>query len=268
MLLDAKFNKVLLPGEVVLNVSPRNSGIIRCDGKEITTNLPDLLPFNSRCTAEASQGFEFIDWIQNVGQNATRTINSSSNSGTVLDFLFKPTDKASVLTLTYPGSFTVNFKEIPSPIPKEYLIGLASIAATTLVGWSIPSIISWTNSKRRAKVVFAYHQKIGSLGTMDQVDMTSLDQLYTDLGNDYSKARITDKQYENMKNEISALYQEIYRKRIESSSQISDKATTKLNNLVVEIEDTYAKGKLSEVHYTMLNGKIAQYKNNRNVSSE
>ena len=50
------------------------------------------------------------------------------------------------------GSFTANFKALPPAIPSEYLLGLFTIVASTIIGWSIPSIIGWTKSKRQAGV--------------------------------------------------------------------------------------------------------------------
>ena len=52
--------------------------------------------------------------------------------------------------------------------------------------------------------------------------MKQLDKLKYDIANDYAKGKISDKQYENMKNEISILYQEIYKKRVDTSKNASN----------------------------------------------
>jgi len=82
LLIDEKINKVILPRNIIFNVSPSNSGRIHCDGKEIITNQSLLdqeitLPFGTKCIAEANDGFEFNSWIENVEKNS-KIINGSS----------------------------------------------------------------------------------------------------------------------------------------------------------------------------------------------
>jgi len=72
-----------------------------------------------------------------------------------------------------------------------------------------------------------------------------------------------------MKNEISVLYQELHKRNIDSSNKSPEKFDVKeLNNILSEIEDAYAKGKLNELHFTLLKDRIAQYKNIRKDSTE
>ena len=227
----------------------------------------------SESIAKPFQGFEFVSWQENLKGNSTQFLNFSPPSSTwdsVLDFFHMRPDKPeATLNITKFGSFTANFKELPPPIPSEFLLGLFSIVASTIVGWSIPSIISWAKSKRQAGVVYEYHQRISRLGTIDEGDVRSLNELNSDIANDYSKGKISDKQYENMKNEISVLYQELHKKNIDSSNQSPEKLDVKeLNNILSEIEDAYAKGKLNELHFTLLKDRITQYKSIRKDSTE
>ena len=84
-----------------------------------------------------------------------------------------------------------------------------------------------------------------------------MDKLKTDLTYTYSKGKINEQQYTNLKNEISILYYEIYRKKIESlNSKNSDKISD-------DISDAYAKGKIIEQHYKLLIEKISDSKNNQ-----
>jgi hypothetical protein len=62
-----------------------------------------------------------------------------------------------------------------------------------------------------------------------------------------------------LKSEISILYEEIYNKKIDSLNSMSDENNRKkimLNNVKNEIMDAYAKGKITESHYNLLNEKI------------
>ena len=127
--------------------------------------------------------------------------------------------------MTKFGSFTANFKALPPPIPSEYLIALFGIVAGSIVGWLSPTIVSSLKSRKEAKIVTAYHNTIESLyndNKIDEQDMKQLDKLKYDIANDYAKGKISDKQYENTKNEISKLYQEIYKKRVDTSKNASN----------------------------------------------
>jgi YVTN family beta-propeller protein len=273
-LIDEESEKVVTG--VTFSIDPFNSGHIECDkDKKIIVPIKQLfyLWAGSECIAKPFQGFEFVSWQENLKGNSTQFLNFSPPSSawdSVLDFFHMRPDKPeATLNITKFGSFTANFKELPPPIPSEFLLGLFSIVASTIVGWSIPSIISWAKSKRQAGVVYEYHQRISRLGTIDEGDVRSLNELNSDIANDYSKGKISDKQYENMKNEISVLYQELHKKNIDSSNQSPEKLDVKeLNNILSEIEDAYAKGKLNELHFTLLKDRIAQYKSIRKDSTE
>ena len=273
-LIDEESEKVVTG--VTFSIDPFNSGHIECDkDKKIIVPIKQLfyLWAGSECIAKPFQGFEFVSWQENLQGNSTQFLNFSPPSSawdSVLDFFHMRPDKPeATLNITKFGSFTANFKELPPPIPSEFLLGLFSIVASTIVGWSIPSIISWAKSKRQAGVVYEYHQRISRLGTIDEGDVRSLNELNSDIANDYSKGKISDKQYENMKNEISVLYQELHKKNIDSSNKSPEKFDVKeLNNILSEIEDAYAKGKLNELHFTLLKDRIAQYKSIRKDSTE
>ena len=99
---------------------------------------------------------------------------------------------------------------------------------------------------------------------IDEGDIKNLDKLKVDVTSDYSKGKINDKQYENMKNEISVFYQEIFRKKIDSWNKISDNVgVKKLDIIMAQMEDAYAKGKLNELHYTLLKDRASGDKNNQ-----
>jgi hypothetical protein len=63
-----------------------------------------------------------------------------------------------------------------------------------------------------------------------------------------------------LKNEISLLYEEIYDKKIGSLNGVlvaknGDKSLDIMKN---DITDSYAKGKITEIHYNILNEKISK----------
>ena len=72
--------------------------------------------------------------------------------------------------------------------------------------------------------------------------------------------KLSNDHYTNLKNEISNTYQKIFKKRIDSiiSSDIED--FSKIKN---DIKDAYSDGKITELHYNLLNEKISDMFNNK-----
>jgi uncharacterized membrane protein len=94
---------------------------------------------------------------------------------------------------------------------------------------------------------------------LSENDIEALDRLRRDITDSYAKGKITEQQFGELKSEISILYEEIYNKKIDSLNSMSDENNRKkimLNNVKNEIMDAYAKGKITESHYNLLNEKI------------
>jgi len=251
-----------------LNTNPSNAGSIKCNNEEVilNSNLNNLF-LGSKCIAKSNSGFHFSSWIEDLGNNASRTINSSStSSNNILEFFFdrlglNSTDNNSILTLTQSGHYIANFVKIPSPIPTEYLVGLYSIIVTTIIGWSIPSIISSIKSRREISMFNCYHKLINNIYKDNKLDNRDLLQLNTIKGyisDAYAKGKISTEHYSNLKDEISILFQELFKEKINSLKSIlniedKEKQVGKVKD---EITDAYSKGKLTELHYNLLKERI------------
>lgn len=68
---------------------------------------------------------------------------------------------------------------------------------------------------------------------LDETDIKNLNELKQHISNSYAAGKITNDQYMNLKNEVSAAYQKIFKKRIES---IADSNTEAVNNLKNDIQ--------------------------------
>ncbi len=79
---------------------------------------------------------------------------------------------------------------------------------------------------------------------------------------DYAKGKISEQHYNNLNNKISVLYEEIYKKKIDLLNG-KDTSGALLDKIKDEINDSYAKGKISEQHYKLLNEKLSDIKNNQ-----
>jgi YVTN family beta-propeller protein len=263
---------------VSFDVNPSHGGRIECDNITVPTNQYLYIDFRTGCIAQPQKGFQFSSWIQNLEGNLSRPVNASTLSDSPLYPFYSSLgiplkDTAANLMITRFGNFTAKFEKLPPPIPAEYLIPLYGVIASSIVGWSIPSIVGWVKAKRMGRTSNAYHKRINSLyddGKLDYSDIESLDKLRSHLSDTHAKGKISDQHYQNLKNEISVLYEEIHRKRIDSLNGRHDRDDGRLlHQIKDDIEDAFAKGKISEQHYNLLNKKIESFVNtNENKTSE
>ena len=151
---------------VSLEVEPSHAGHKECNNVDVPTNQYFYTDFPSSCTAKANEGFQFSSWIEDLGNNSTRTINASAASNSPIDWLTDAltgtNDTTDTLTPTKFGKFVARFEEVPPPFPSEYLIPLYGIIVSSIVGWSIPSIVSWVRAKREGRMSDEYHKRIQS----------------------------------------------------------------------------------------------------------
>ena len=265
--IDGKTNEAV--AGVTFNVSPFGGGDIHCNinNKDLEAPINRFLYVSSgtKCIAKPSKGFEFISWGEILEGNSTRTINETSGSppwSALLDtFNIKSDDPASSLTVNRFGNFTSHFRALPPAIPSEYLIPVYGIVASTVIGFSIPSIINWRKSKKQTSRLNSYHQKINSLFDNGKLDEGHLNELNKKTIDAYSEGKINNEQYLNLKNEISVLYEEIYRKKLDSLKYSSNENLDRvavLEKIREDIVDAYSKGKLSELHHNLLNERITK----------
>jgi hypothetical protein len=118
--------------------------------------------------------------------------------------------------------------------------------------------VSWYRSKKEGRRLFTIHKEISRIyddGRVDQSDVESLDKVKTIIENEYSKGNINSEHYAQVNGQLSVLYHEIYKKLLDSLKP-GDKSDSSLTKIREEVEDAYAKGKLNELHYTLLDKKL------------
>jgi YVTN family beta-propeller protein len=249
---------------ITFGISPFGTGNIVCNEIDVPINRFLYVSSNSTCVAKPTKGFEFRSWVENLGGNSSRTISTSATSGSpwiaLLDTLnFKSDDPAATFTINRFGNFTAYFGALPPAISSEYWIPLYGIIVSTVVGWSIPSIIAWRKSKGQISRLNYYHQEMASIyddGRLDENDVNHLNTLNKNILNAYSEGKINNEHYKSLKNEISILYEEIYRKRIDLLKNSTVNREVIMDKIKGEIMDAYSKGKITELHYTLLNEKF------------
>jgi hypothetical protein len=118
-------------------------------------------------------------------------------------------------------------------------------------------------SRLYAKRFHSYREKINSLkadAKLDEKDMISLAEINRDILDSYTKGKITDQYYANLKNDISFIYGEFFQKKIEKlETTHNNTSSTEIEN---QMKDAYAKGDIVQLHYDLLKGRISNSGNN------
>jgi len=106
--------------------------------------------------------------------------------------------------------------------------------------------------------VHMYYAKTNMLyndGRLNENDIYSLDQLKYDLRDTYANGKIRERDYKLLNDNISLLYEEIYKKKIDSLWR--EGKNSNLGRVKDDINDAYVKEKISEQQYNILNDMIS-----------
>ena len=266
--INRETNKVL--AGVTFDINPVSTGQINCNDLDAPTNIYLYVSSGTRCTAKGNKGFEFSSWVENLGNNSTKTINASITSGSpwvsFLDiFGVKSDDPSATLYVNRFGNFTANFKSLPPPLPTAYWASLFTVVATALIGsLLIPAALGWFKSRRQTSRLKFYHQGMASLfedGKSDEKDTARLNTLNNEISDAYSEGKINNEQYAKLKKDISVLYHEIFNKKLDSLKKSPGDDVGRevlLDEMKKEITDAYSKDKITELHYNLLNEMIVK----------
>jgi YVTN family beta-propeller protein len=264
--IDGTADKVV--AGTTFQVKPFNSGYIRCGGLTTPSPIGQYIYVYSgeECVAKPNEGFEFFSWEENLGGNSTQLINVSQPASpldSIMDFFGTPKSEEpeAALSVTKFGTFTANFKELPAPIPPQYLATLFAVVASAFIGsWLTPTFIGWRRAKKQGNKLDYYHVRVKSLyedGKLDKKDINDLDKIRDNITDEYTRGKINKEQFDILVNDISINYREIFKKEINSFTRLSERDKEKeLNEIKDNIEESYAKGKISDQHYNLLNKKI------------
>ena len=102
---------------------------------------------------------------------------------------------------------------------------------------------------------------IDSLNNLSENDkLKQLCTIISDIEDMHAKGKINNEYYTNLKKETSILYQDIFKKKIDSLNNLPENDKGKLlGETKDDIYDAYSKEKISELHYTLLKEKLSNY---------
>ena len=117
----------------------------------------------------------------------------------------------------------------------------------------------FTNLKNEISIAYQeiFKKRIGSI---TEQDLENVNKLRNDITDAYSNGGLSKEHYTNLKNEISNTYQKIFKTRIES---LIDSNTEDISKIKNDIRDAYSDGKITELHFNLLNEKISDLLNNK-----
>jgi YVTN family beta-propeller protein len=117
----------------------------------------------------------------------------------------------------------------------------------------------FTNLKNEISIAYQeiFKKRIGSI---TEQDLENVNKVRNDIIDTYSNGKLSMEHYTNLKNEISNTYQKIFKTRIESLIDSNTEAISKIKN---DIRDAYSDGKITELHFNLLNEKISDLLNNK-----
>jgi YVTN family beta-propeller protein len=105
-----------------------------------------------------------------------------------------------------------------------------------------------------------FTKEIDSLNNVSENDKEKqLSVIINNLEEMHAKGKIKNEYYTKLKKETSILYQEIFRTRLDSLKSLAENKGKLLDEIKEDISDAYSKGKISDLHYTLLEKKLSNY---------
>lgn len=116
--------------------------------------------------------------------------------------------------------------------------------------------LHWVKSRKQTTRLNSYHQSMISLlndGLVEK-DISNLNILNQNVTDEYSRGKISNEQYTNLKKEISVLYEEIYKKEIDSLKESPDGEAGseillgRINGIHEEVMNARSKDRINSEH--------------------
>ncbi len=177
-----------------------------------------------------------------------------------------------LLNTTTFGSYAANFRALPPPLSSGYWTTLFGFVLTTGLGvWLIPSLVRWRRAKTDTIKSNYYHEIIKSLYhevnlNLNNGNNNKVLDLKIETVDAYSKGELTEKHYETLKNEISVLYDKLFRRRIAALKDESVRigSQKRLNKLRDDLENAFSEQKITETQFKLLITKISEVGEKKN----
>jgi YVTN family beta-propeller protein len=110
-----------------------------------------------------------------------------------------------------------------------------------------------------------FTKEIDSLNSLSENGKAKqLSAIRNDVEGLHAKGRLNNELYVNLKKQISVLYEELFRRRIDSlNGTLENNKAKLLAEIKDDISDAYSKERINELHYTLLKEKVSNYEINK-----
>jgi len=128
----------------------------------------------------------------------------------------KSNDTSATFDVNRFGIFAANFKSVPPPIPLQYWIPLYGLIGSTIIGWSLPTIIGSIRARtKRKESVKLFDDLVTSIS--NATDRQSLDGINNQVIRAYISEKINEFQYKILDKRISEYYNIIDKRDISAN---------------------------------------------------
>jgi len=200
----------------------------------------------AKFTGGSGSIIKLVTVMDNAKKNLTYynyNVSAAYDQGSIFGKVIKPSD---LLTLSnFPNKIAQYIVDNP--------ILVASELAIIPVSWFV--LKWWIGKRQRVHMYYAKTNMLYNDGRLNENDIYSLDQLKYDLRDTYANGKIRERDYKLLNDNISLLYEEIYKKKIDSLWR--EGKNSNLGRVKDDINDAYVKEKISEQQYNILNDMIS-----------
>ena len=185
-LIDA-VKKTIITG-VKFEINPLSGGYIVCNAQKIS-NFTELnyirYPYDNEldCLATPNKGYQFAFWSGNLAND-------------------RPESHIKLKTTQF-GNLKANFSESTSVdfnIPFDTLVEIILIVITAIVGWLIPSIISFINNLRQRPLLINYVKLMNKA-----TNKSALAQLRKEIIDIYAKGKLSESNFNLLNDRLGEL---------------------------------------------------------------
>lgn len=275
--IDGNTNKLLIAGNIKLEIEPPNTGRIECGNRDFIVGQLETFDFGTLCVAKPAKGFSFNAWMESTGKSSTRTVSSMGEQSSnpldlFLSFIGLNNPQSNNINLTRGGTFIATFTDFQPPLSGDTLIQIwLLIASAVLSAWIIPLLVEKYRTHTRRMNMKGYEDKISNAFTKILVtkryETKELDLIRKEIVNAATKGKITELQQQVLDKKISTCYHHIFMLNLDRLERKNKKkAADGQNQMLLELREyitrEYIDGTLNEIQFDRLNRKMTEYEDN------
>jgi hypothetical protein len=138
---------------------------------------------------------------------------------------------------------------------------LGSIVTAFVGTWLTPTVILWRKARNQVRRLGYYHNQICNLygdGKLNIKDVGELDNLRNIVTIDYTIGKINKEQFDELKDDISIKYRELFMNELNSLQGLSENnITNQLDKIKEYVDDAHGGGKINSEQFAEIKKEIS-----------